>query len=192
MKLRTRNTLENTLTALPAIALLAGLAIMPFAAKADTAGYSMVVYEDSRLADRVMSHEYDTIKDALAALEARGNTDFDTLNNLCVGYTMTKAFTKAEAACDAAVGEDSAPDALFDEDTAFAGARTRKTLARNREAVALSNRGVLRAVTGDLVGAREDFEKAAATSDVVDAAEINLTRLTALAVPPASIAQADR
>ncbi|KAA9132635.1 hypothetical protein F3N42_05295 [Marinihelvus fidelis] len=189
MKLLTRKPMIKATLLAPAVALLAGLSTHTMAGTSD---YAMVVYEDSRLAKGVMSGDYATIKDTLAALEARGGTDFHSLNNLCVGYTMTKAFTKAEAACDAAVGEDGAPDTLFDMDEAFSGARPRKSEARNREAVALSNRGVLRAVTGDMVGAREDFERAAATSDIVDAAEINLTRLTALAPAPATIAQADR
>lgn len=189
MKLRTRKSMFKATLLAPIAALATSLAV---SAQADTEGYSMVVYEDSRHGSKVMSQEYGTITSALAAMEARGDADFDTLNNLCVGYTMTKAFTKAEAACDAAVGEGTPPDALFDEESAFSGARTRKTLARNREAIALSNRGVLRAVTGDLVGAREDFEKAATLSDIVDAAEINLTRLTALAVAPNGIAQAER
>ena len=189
MKLRfNKPTIKATLLT-PVAALVAGLSLNANAAPAD---YSMVVYEDSRLAKGVMSGDYDTIKTTVAALEARGSDDFHTLNNLCVAYTMTKAFSKAESACDAAVGEDGTPDALFDTDIAFGSARPRKTEARNREAVALSNRGVLRAVTGDMVGAREDFERAAATSDTVDAAEINLTRLTALAPVPATIAQADR
>lgn len=186
MKLRIHNTLT---TALGAVTLLAAL---PFTAAAVSPDYAMVVFDESRHADQVKSLDYATTRNAVAALEAAGAESFDALNNLCVAYTMTQAFDEAEAACNAAVAVDKAPEAGVSASAFAPGGHSRKTLARDREAVALSNRGVLRAVTGDLVGARGDFERASAVTDRVEAAEINLTRLTDVAVHRASIAHTER
>lgn len=59
----------------------------------------------------------------------------DILATLCGAYILNKSLKKAESACNQAVSVDPS-------NTAF------------------NNRGVLRAMTGDLSGAREDFDRA--------------------------------
>jgi len=70
--------------------------------------------------------------------------------NLCVAYTMTKAFREAVESCDAAVTLARQVDGPESRSLSPAGATAR----------ALSNRGVLRALSGDVAGAARDLQSA--------------------------------
>lgn len=93
---------------------------------------------------------------------------FDAATNLCVAYTMTEQLDSAEIACDAAVkiAERTAPT-------------TSPLLARavSDRAIAYSNRGVFRAVSGDVEGAREDFDLAIMAAPEDSHAAVNLAKL---------------
>lgn len=72
--------------------------------------------------------------------------------NLCVSYTMLNDFARAKLACQRAVNaalahKDQVEGRVLD-------------LTSDDLAKAYSNRGVLRAMSDDLQGARKDFEKA--------------------------------
>ena len=70
--------------------------------------------------------------------------------NLCVAYTLTGAFKEAAKACDRALTLAR----TFDPPTA------RGIALDSPSARALSNRGVLRALRGDAVGAMSDLRAA--------------------------------
>jgi Tfp pilus assembly protein PilF len=59
------------------------------------------------------------------------------LTNLCIGYIMKKDFETAESYCDEAVNSST------------------------EKSVSFNNRGVLKALQGDYIGAMEDFSNAA-------------------------------
>jgi hypothetical protein len=86
--------------------------------------------------------------------------------NLCVAYTIKRELEGAFAACEKALTLARRVDKAT-------GARFRESAA----ARALSNRGVLRAVTGDSIGAADDFRKAARTSGKWAAPSRNLAYL---------------
>jgi hypothetical protein len=73
--------------------------------------------------------------------------------NLCVAYTVKRELEGAFAACEKALTLARRVDKAT-------GARFRESAA----ARALTNRGVLRAVTGDSAGAADDFREAARSS----------------------------
>jgi hypothetical protein len=87
--------------------------------------------------------------------------------NLCVAYTKTGAFEKAEASCARALSLARSMDRM-------PGSRMREHTATS---LALRNRGVLRAVSGDAMGAAADFRRASLRGDTLAAAARNLEHL---------------
>lgn len=140
-------------------------------AQADTGTFHMMAVIDSASGELLTDGKYRQAIDKISAKKRQRNS-FAAHNNLCVAYTKTRSFDEASEACDAAVqkrrrvGTTTAPYA-----PALRGASARD------HAVALSNRGVLRAVTGDIKGAREDFEASLALSDDFEEPQQNLVRL---------------
>ena len=72
------------------------------------------------------------LEDQLEQVEAASSGDI--LATLCAAYILNGSLHKAESACN-------------------------KAVATNPSETAYNNRGVYRAFTGDLIGAREDFER---------------------------------
>jgi Flp pilus assembly protein TadD len=99
--------------------------------------------------------------------------------NLCVAYTATGAFSEARGACDRAVE-------LARREDAGTSLRSRGETATSR---ALSNRGVLRALTGNSAGAASDLRAAAKLKTPWSAVERNLAYLESSAN---RVASADR
>ena len=95
---------------------------------------------------------------------------FDAATNLCVAYTMTEQLDIAALACDAAV---KAAEKTADVPSPVLAK------AVSDQAIAYSNRGVLRAVSGDLEGAQADFEMAinAGSGPESSHATVNLAKL---------------
>jgi hypothetical protein len=109
---------------------------------------------------------------AIAAASAVGVGTHSTTalvgaTNLCVAYTMTKAFREAVESCEAAVSLAR----QFDGPVARTASRSDAT------ARALSNRGVLRALSGDVAGAAKDLQLAARREGTWKAPERNLAYL---------------
>lgn len=131
--------------------------------------FEMLVYDDTPQGRRISAGEW---SDALA-MDAKGAIkSFDKFNNRCVLYTMTREFAEAEAACNAAI-ETRAMDSTTASQWRNAARKRMQT------AMALTNRGVLRAVTGDVSGAKEDFEAVISANSKTRAARANLTILEA-------------
>lgn len=172
------------LTAICATTLLAA---QPATADGVPSVYEMSVIEDTAQGRRLTKGDYTNAIEELEAPALFDRATFAKSNNLCVAYTMTMKFDEAALACDAAleIRERVRLPAPW-----YASAINR-TKVRDK-ALALSNRGVLRAVTGDVAGARADFERAIALEAELDAPEANLIRLDAKAVQSASTLKNDR
>ncbi len=147
----------------PLLAAVAALACQ--ASLAETAvsdQYAMAALIDEPYGEELVAGDYSI---AIAALEggASGKVNrkrrFGISNNLCVAYVMAQDADKAKASCEAAVR--------------FAGP--------SDKAVALSNRGVIRALAGDTAGAKTDFQAARRLRSSLMAPVRNLSRLETLA-----------
>lgn len=163
-----------------AIGVAALLALFTHLAQADgrEAGFEMKAVADREHGDRVLTGNYPQAiaRNRTWAKAIAGNTDpervfpFAVSTNLCVAYTMTARLQDAQAPCDAAV------------QAAEVGAS--RGQRRNHDyltewATALSNRGVLRALSGDATGARADFARAMTLGSASSLPETNLARLDA-------------
>ncbi|MDJ0699386.1 MAG: hypothetical protein QNJ07_05975 [Woeseiaceae bacterium] len=130
-----------------AVLAFAGLVVMSGSASAEDnkSAYSMAVIIDAAEGRDVRKGKYEqAIAKLTEAKRNRTDDEFARSTNLCVAYTKTGELEKAEIACDQAV--------MLYADNRFEPERYR--------ALALSNRGVLRAVKGDVELARADFEAA--------------------------------
>ncbi|MEX2122567.1 MAG: hypothetical protein WD795_01655 [Woeseia sp.] len=131
--------------------------------------YTMTVIADRAQGDRVVAGDYGQAIAQIAAETGKRSDQFAVSNNLCVAYTKLNDLPKAEVACSEALRiSKEMYGSWYDSD--------RK---RNYHALALSNRGVIRAVSGDAQLAREDFLRARRLSDTLAAPSENLARLEA-------------
>lgn len=133
----------------------------------------MVVYTDSVQGRRLVKGDWEK---AMGMEAPKSMGAFEALNNRCVSLTVAKEFAAATEACDAAVA--AAGDEPGADMTGFAGQYVPSS-AKVEKAMALTNRGVLRALQGDRTGARVDFEDAAGMTRRVSAAKANLEVLGA-------------
>jgi Flp pilus assembly protein TadD len=126
--------------------------------------YQLTVIADDAKGERIMDGQYQT---AIASINDRDVTEFSEANNLCVAYTMNGETTLAADACDKAL-------ALIESQP-----RTISPLNDQRRAlaVALSNRGVYKALSGDTQGAKMDLSRAVGLRANLRQAKQNLSRL---------------
>lgn len=101
--------------------------------------YKMAAVSDRARGNVVLAGDY---AKAIEVLGSKSGKHFASSTNLCVAYTMTGDLEKAGTECDVAL--------TLSEDSAV----------RRDTAVALSNRGVVKAVSGDVSGAQQDFTRA--------------------------------
>lgn len=114
----------------------------------------------------------------------RSNYEFAEQTNLCVAYTKIRDVEKASTACDAAVAQMKEQEDRASRSRSERSAEVRAY--RSDLAVALSNRGVLLAATGDAELARKDFRAAMALQTrVASIVEGNLQRLQQHGAPDA-------
>lgn len=163
---------------LVATCLLAGYAGTTFA---ETTTYELLVFEDTVQGRLISKGKVDK---AMAMMTDAEKQSFHRANNYCVMMTMEKSFDLAIPSCNSAI--DSASEARI---RAHAGSVASEAAAE-REALALSNRGVAKALSGDSIGAKNDFTKALELNDSVDAIEANLALLESKLSMSAPIAQA--
>lgn len=130
-------------------------------------GFVMTVIADRARGDQVMSGDYVAAIAGITSPKARHWDSFAVSNNLCVAYTKLNDLASADQACaDALLTSRETP-----------GEWNGSQRKRGDRAVALSNRGVIRAVSGDAEGARSDFERARELNEGLAAAAQNLARL---------------
>ncbi len=142
----------------------------------DADAYRMAVIQNRAAGRHVVGGEFER---AIDKIEKRTYLDdrFAARNNLCVAYTAVGRIEDASAVCDAALDVSRK---RVQGDGLTRGER------RRDEAIALSNRGVLRALAGDVDGARRDFSSAVESHGDLSEAVHNLARLEARANGPTS------
>lgn len=146
--------------------------------------FEMSSYSNWAGGARIESGDY---AGAIAAA-SRGAMPSDTVSmlgaatNLCVAYTVSRELKLARKACDDAVSLAKRVD-----DSGW------KTLRRDSAtASALSNRGVLRALSGDSVGAASDFRTAIKLSSGNEMPSRNLAYLESSPAHRMALASAAR
>lgn len=150
-----------------AAALLLAASMQVASAEGSQSGFVMTVIADRALGEKVLDGDYAAAIEAITSSRTRQRDDFAVSNNLCVAYTKSNDLANAGTACAEALRTSQAQ----------AGPWYDAYRNRRDHALALSNRGVIRAITGDVDGARNDFERAVALHDKLRAAVDNLARL---------------
>lgn len=115
--------------------------------------YQMAAVVDRARGTTVLAGNYER---AIEVLSGKSAKRFASSTNLCVAYTMTGELQKADIECGAALELSQGKAAERDM------------------AIALSNLGVLKAVSGDLSGAQEDFTRALEMNRKIRQASDNL------------------
>jgi hypothetical protein len=140
--------------------------------------YRMAVIKDEAYGRVLLSGDYDIGIAKISSYSNKRARTFAAKNNLCVAYTLRQKFAEATPACYAAL---SISERYVRQGNSPIGPYTSRD-----QALAYSNRGVLRAVTGDFDGARQDFELATKVSADLETAAGNLARLESRQVTPVS------
>ncbi|NNF39960.1 MAG: hypothetical protein HKN64_01190, partial [Woeseiaceae bacterium] len=141
----TRSTARSTIAAACAsVILLCSAAALH--AEEQKLYYTLTAIEDVSYGEEVVAGDYDTAIEGILSSAKVRRSGFEAQTNLCVAYTRSGDFEKADASCNAALAalekrSRPATAALLDL------SQSRRVRERYL-ALALSNRGVLRAITG--------------------------------------------
>lgn len=141
--------------ALAALIIATAISAPAFAHEPEVKPLTMAVIKNVAYGAKVNSGKYEQAIDRITRNGSRAPDSFAEQVNLCVAYTKIKEIEKASTACDAAIALAKAREsrvAQMNSDRSPAVRASRSDLA-----VALSNRGVLLAATGDAELARKDF-----------------------------------
>jgi tetratricopeptide (TPR) repeat protein len=160
---------ESAAVLLSAVAIAGNVAAQAPAHDAGTSisrAFQMAAVIDRARGDAVLAGNYGR---AIEALERSGRKHFASRTNLCIAYTLSGDLAKADAECGAALR-------LSKDKVEHASDSTRR-VARRDVAVALSNLGVVKAVSGDLSGAYQDFTLAVEIDPRMRQADANLQKL---------------
>jgi tetratricopeptide (TPR) repeat protein len=138
-------------------------------------GYVMTVYSNVAHGSAILDGKSDKVVEKLVRRSERSDRSLASHINLCVAYAKMKQLDKATRACDSAIAVSvNEADRLERLDTF--GRRT-TMVADTGRAIALTNRGVLHAITGESDEARAMFEMAMQLESTEESAQLNLTRL---------------
>lgn len=117
--------------------------------------FTMTVISDAAYGHSVVSGKYQRAIDKLTRDGRLLKDEFADQTNLCVAYTKTRDIQRASDACNAAIAHVKKREARVLKTSNRHSAKLRAY--QSNLAVALSNRGVLLAATGDAELARQDF-----------------------------------
>lgn len=174
MKLVRKKTLLRSLTILIAAA-------STNAAAEDTAEpkYTVSAISDAAYGAKILAGDYEAAVGKIRQSSSVSMRTFYAANNLCVAYVQLRDFANAGTACDSAV---AVMRKILDTTRKHAPSH-----AANRKflAIAMSNRGVFRAINGDEELARKDFSDAIELEARIAAPATNMARLTREATPQA-------
>lgn len=149
-----------------------------------TTPFTMAVVVDDAYGRAIVSGKFDKAINRITADGNRSPNRFSHQNNLCVAYLKSKETDKARIACDAAIAIAETQESRAtkkNRDRALSVRASRSDLA-----IALSNRGVLLAATGDAERARQDFVAAINfQTDFSETVAANLDRLDRWRAPEA-------
>ena len=153
-------------------------------AETESTPYVMTVISDAAHGRRVTAGKYSQAIQKITHGGQRTRARFADQNNLCVAYAKTVELDKAAAACEAAIAQLKKKEPRILRKSSVIGGQL--DAYRSDLSVALSNRGVLRAVAGKTELARQDFNAAIELrSRVSRIAEENLDRLEQAELPGA-------
>jgi tetratricopeptide (TPR) repeat protein len=171
--LESAGTLARTLCAL-SLALACAPALSETGkSEAERPRYQMAVFSDIAHGMKILSGEYDQAITKIHT-NAQSADELHVQTNLCVAYAKSGDIDAAEDACDEAVV--AAKSLHSSHSSSFIGVSSAQLRARYL-AITLSNRGVVRAISGDLEAAREDFDAAMAQRSGVSTIKANLERI---------------
>ena len=145
--------------------------------------YTMTVIIDDAQGGKVQSGQYERAIDRLTRNGRHTPSRYADQVNLCVAYTKAKELQKAGDVCEAAIANAKQRERVVSK-----RARNSTAARANRAdlAIALSNRGVLMAATGDKELAKQDFLAAIELdTKLTSIAESNLERLARESEPAA-------
>lgn len=140
---------------------------------AEGQNYIMVVYSDRAHGEAVLEDHYARV---ISKLDRNGGEvdNFTEQVSLCVALTKTRQFERATEYCDMAIAESEREARRFRN---YMGRSPYSRAAVSPRAVALTNRGVLHALTGQPEEARSLFEMAQEADLMEEYAQNNLARL---------------
>jgi len=152
------------------------------AAQAADSQYEMISYKEHSSSRALVEGDYTTaIELVLSKGRPRGMEDrLAAATNLCVAYTLKGDFVEAGSVCETALELAE----RIDEDVSIGAFRSEAATG-----VAMTNRGVLRALSGDMPGAASDFREAVAMKSTPRASARNLANLEAWQVAMAEPAR---
>lgn len=154
-------------------ALSLAVACTPAWSDAGKASYEMAFFTDSAQGSKILSGNYEKAIEKITT-RVHGDDPLHVKTNLCVAYTKAGEIAAAEAACDAAVAAAKTFRKVRRSGLAL---ETPAQIRARYMAIALSNRGVLNAVKGNLQAARADFDAALAQQARVPSVRTNLEKL---------------
>lgn len=135
--------------------------------------YVMTVYSDTAHGTEIIDGTPQAVIAKLSRRADAGSNHLADQVNLCVAYTKTKQLEKATEICDSAVAA-ALEDARRLERSRIFSKRKMTQVADTGRAIALTNRGVLHAVTGEKAKARLMFEMALMLKSKEESARTNL------------------
>lgn len=176
--------LKRGIAALGALLVVATISSPASAKEPGATPFTMAVVVDDAYGRAIVSGKFDKAIQRITAGGHRSPDRFSHQNNLCVAYAKTKETEKARAACDAAIALAKTRESRATKKNSERSLIVRAS--RSDLAVALSNRGVLRAATGDEELARDDFVTAINfQTDFSKTVAANLNRLDKMQAPDA-------
>ncbi len=149
------------------------------AAAGEVESYRVAAIKDSAYGNLIMREEFDTAIERLERRDRKGLPGFYTATNLCVAYIKTASLESAQASCALAVDTIEAVVA----GRSRIDSESELKPVRRYLALALSNRGVLHAVSGRDAEAQADFEAAREIESRLEEPSINLARHSASLTP---------
>ena len=136
-------------------------------------GYEMAFFSDSDQGPKIENGKYEQAIQKINTKTASG-VALHAKTNLCVAYTKSGDIEAAEIACEEAV---VAAKSFRKVRRSRHAAETPAQMRARYLAIALSNRGVLKAVKGDLDAARADFDAALAQEARFSSVRANIEKL---------------
>ena len=173
---------ENKRLLKSALGLIAAGCFGTAAADAVESPYTVAVISDAAHGRQVLQGKYEDAIRNIKPSQRGAYARYYAANNLCVAYVMTRNIDAAATACNDAI---TAIRGIVDRQP---GTAKRSDIARTQRkflAMALSNRGVLNAISGDEERARKDFTQALALEAGLPAPASNMARLSSADLPPA-------
>jgi len=175
--MKVQRTVRTPKALIKRAALVAAFGVLGTTAAAEEQApkFTMTVISDGSGSGKVLKGYYASAVDRITAAKKARPSNFASLTNLCVAYTKLGELDRADETCEAAVQlvverRDGRSRAAKRDDAITAADKADL-------AVALSNRGVLRAARGDWDRAFDDFQASLELDAGLSAAGINLARL---------------